>query len=76
MRFEANRTRAWYVRGLTLLPLLDRRSRSCTAAIAGVHLRLLDRISADPDLVRDQRLESPAAAKFAAAARALARGDA
>ncbi|GAA2759864.1 phytoene/squalene synthase family protein [Actinopolymorpha rutila] len=76
VRFEANRTRAWYVRGLTLLPLLDRRSRSCTAAIAGVHLRLLDRISADPDLVRTQRLESPTGARLAAAARALTRGDA
>ncbi|MGW0231850.1 squalene/phytoene synthase family protein [Actinopolymorpha singaporensis] len=76
VRFEANRTRAWYLRGLTLLPLLDRRSRSCTAAIAGVHLRLLDRISADPDLLRNQRLASPTGAKLAAAARALTRGDA
>ncbi|MET9023554.1 squalene/phytoene synthase family protein [Actinopolymorpha sp. NPDC004070] len=76
VRFEANRTRAWYVRGLTLLPLLDRRSRSCVAAIAGVHLGLLDRISADPDLVRHQRLVPPAGAKFAAAARALTRGEA
>ena len=34
--------------GLQLLPLLDRRSRACVAAMAGIYRRLLDRIAADP----------------------------
>ena len=41
VRFECVRARAWYQRGLALLPHLDRRSRACTAAMAGIYRRLL-----------------------------------
>ncbi|HET7385451.1 MAG TPA: squalene/phytoene synthase family protein [Nocardioidaceae bacterium] len=76
VRFEAERAEAWYARGLQLLPLLDRRSAACTAAMAGIYHRLLRSIAADPDLVRDRRLSLPTAAKLGVAARALVRGAA
>ncbi|WP_040420825.1 presqualene diphosphate synthase HpnD [Actinopolymorpha alba] len=74
VRFEAERAETWYARGLTLLPLLDRRSRACTAAMAGIYHRLLGQIRADPDAVRHQRLSLPGKQKLAVAARALTRG--
>ena len=43
---------SWYTRGLRLLPLLDRRSAACCAAMAGIYRELLDRIAADPELIR------------------------
>ncbi|MGW5362445.1 phytoene/squalene synthase family protein [Actinopolymorpha pittospori] len=76
VRFEAERAQTWYTRGLTLLPMLDRRSRACTAAMAGIYHRLLHRISADPDAVRSARLSLPTSAKLAVAARALTLGAA
>ena len=54
IRFEADRARGWYDEGLRLLPLLDRRSAACTAAMAGIYRRLLDRIAADPADALDQ----------------------
>jgi squalene synthase HpnD len=48
MRYEADRARVWYARGIRLLPALDRRSAACTAAMAGIYRSLLDRIAADP----------------------------
>lgn len=48
VRFEAGRAREWYAQGLPLLSMLDRRSAACTAAMAGIYRRLLDRIAADP----------------------------
>ena len=50
-RFEADRARGWYDRGLALLPLLDRRSRACVAAMAGIYHRLLDRDRRRPGAV-------------------------
>lgn len=73
VRFEADRAEQWYVDGLRLLPLLDRRSAACTAAMAGIYRRVLREIAADPDAVRSRRLSLPARAKVAVAARALAR---
>src|SRR5438552_2320817 len=44
IRFEAARAWGWYDRGLQLLPLLDRRSAACCAAMAGIYHELLGRI--------------------------------
>jgi phytoene synthase len=72
--FEAGRAEAWYDRGLALLPMLDRRSRACTAAMAGIYHRLLVRIQQDPGGVLRGRMSLPGREKAAVAARALARG--
>lgn len=69
--FEARQARQWYAHGLTLLPLLDRRSRACCAAMAGIYLRLLDLIEADPARVLRGRTSLPARTKAAVAASAL-----
>jgi len=36
---------------MALLPLLDKRSRACTAAMTGIYRRLLDKIRVDPEAV-------------------------
>ncbi len=74
VRFEAERAARWYDEGLRLLPLLDRRSAACTAAMAGIYRRLLDEIAADPERIRDTRVSLSAAGKLRVAGRALARG--
>ncbi|MBV9661066.1 MAG: presqualene diphosphate synthase HpnD [Acidimicrobiales bacterium] len=74
--FESARAGEWYERGLTLLPMLDRRSRACTAAMAGIYRRLLATIQADPAAVLRGRLSLPAWEKTAVALRALTRGAA
>lgn len=71
VRHCAARARAWYDEGLPLVHLLDRRSAACTLAMAGIYSRLLDRIAADPLLVRDRRLSLSGWAKAAVAGRAL-----
>jgi 15-cis-phytoene synthase len=67
----AQRARSWYARGMRLLPLLDRRSAACTAAMAGIYRQLLERIAADPASVYDQRLSLSGWQKAGVAARAL-----
>jgi len=74
VRFEAARAEQWYRRGVTLLPMLDRRSAACTAAMAGIYRRLLATLAADPELVRRRRTSLPSRSKLAVAARALATG--
>lgn len=74
--FEAARAEAWYEQGLALLPLLDRRSRACTAAMAGIYRQLLHRIRRDPLSVTRGRLSLPAWRKASVAARALTAGTA
>jgi 15-cis-phytoene synthase len=49
--FEAQRALGWLERGLTLVPLLDRRSAACVLAMAGTYRRLLERIALQPELV-------------------------
>ncbi|MFG1953846.1 presqualene diphosphate synthase HpnD [Micromonospora sp. NPDC048830] len=71
VRFEARRAAQWYDTGLRLLPLLDRRSAACTAAMAGIYRRLLDRIAADPLAVTHRRVSLPGREKAWVAARAL-----
>jgi phytoene synthase len=72
IRFEADRARGWYARGLALLPMLDWRSRACTAAMAGIYFRLLGHMAADPAAVLDHRMSLPAQEKLLVAARSLA----
>jgi phytoene synthase len=72
--FEAARAEEWFDRGLTLLPMLDWRSRACTAAMAGIYHRLLRRIQADPAGVLRGRMSLSGAEKVAVAGRALVRG--
>ena len=74
--FEAGRAEEWYERGLRLLPMLDWRSRACTAAMAGIYRRLLLAIEKDPAAVLQRRLSLPAWQKAGVAVRALARGEA
>lgn len=72
IQFEARRAHRWYDEGLRLLPLLDRRSAACCAAMAGIYRKLLDRIAADPAAVLRGRVSLPAREKAAVAARSLA----
>ncbi len=74
--FEAARAEEWYDEGLVLLPMLDWRSRACTAAMAGIYRRLLTRIQRDPGGVLRGRMSLPGREKAAVAVRALARGAA
>jgi phytoene synthase len=76
VRFEAARAWGWYDRGLELLPLLDRRSAACCAAMAGIYRELLGRIAADPSIVMRGRASLPTRDKLRVAARSLARGRA
>ncbi|MFU8852855.1 presqualene diphosphate synthase HpnD [Micromonospora sp. SL1-18] len=71
VRFQARRAAQWYDTGLRLLPLLDRRSAACTAAMAGIYRRLLLRIEADPLAVTRSRVSLPGREKAWVAARAL-----
>jgi phytoene synthase len=68
---EVSRARALYDEGLRLLPLLDRRSAACCAAMAGIYRRLLDVIDADPERVCLGRTALSSKAKLTVAARAL-----
>ncbi|MGH3437756.1 MAG: presqualene diphosphate synthase HpnD [Sciscionella sp.] len=72
LEFEAARAREWYGVGLRLLPMLDRRSRACCAAMAGIYHRLLGRIMLRPWQVLDARISLPGPEKLAVAARSLA----
>ncbi len=74
IRFEAARAWGWYDRGLQLLPMLDRRSAACCAAMAGIYRELLQRIAADPSLVMRGRTSLPTRDKLRVAGRALLRG--
>lgn len=71
VRFEARRTEEWFDRGLELLPLLDRASGTCVAAMAGIYRRLLERIEEEPESVLERRVSLPAWEKGWIAARSL-----
>ncbi|HEY3610707.1 MAG TPA: presqualene diphosphate synthase HpnD [Pseudonocardiaceae bacterium] len=72
IEFEAARAQEWYAEGLRLLPMLDRRSRACCAAMSGIYRRLLDRFMARPWLVLRDRVSLPGWEKAVVAARSLA----
>jgi 15-cis-phytoene synthase len=72
VRFEADRARDWYATGMRLMPLLDRRSAACTGAMAGIYRKLLEHISARPQVALERRMSLPAGEKAMIALRALA----
>jgi phytoene synthase len=74
VRFEAARADEWFSHGLELLPMLDRRSRACTAAMAGIYRRLLTRIARRPEAVSAGRLSLPPWEKAWVASASLAGG--
>jgi phytoene synthase len=68
---EASRASERYAEGLKLLPMLDRRSRACVGAMAGIYQRLLGRIVADPQAVLVRRVSLSNWEKCVVAARSL-----
>jgi phytoene synthase len=76
VEFEVRRARALFATGYRLLPMLDRRSGACVAAMAGIYRRLLDRIAADPEAVLRGRVSLPGRQKAYVAIRGLAGLDA
>lgn len=74
VRAGARRARTWYDASLPLLDLLDHRSAACTAAMAGIYVRLNDRIESTPVAITTQRLSLRGSEKAAVALRALVRG--
>ncbi|MEV5958641.1 squalene/phytoene synthase family protein [Streptomyces sp. NPDC051987] len=56
VKFEASRARALFQEGFQLLPLLDRRSRACVGAMAGIYRGLLDIIEREPGAVLAGRI--------------------
>lgn len=52
----ASRARNFYSEGYRLFPLLDRRSRACAGAMAGIYRRLLGRIETRPESVLTERV--------------------
>lgn len=73
---EVRRARALFVEGYRLLPLLDRRSGACVAAMAGIYRRLLDRIEREPEAVLRGRVSLPPHEKAYVAVRGLSGLDA
>jgi phytoene synthase len=71
VRFECQRAREWFDRGIALTPMLDRRSAACVLAMAGIYRRLLERIDAAPGEVARRRMSLPAREKAWVAARGI-----
>jgi phytoene synthase len=76
VRFEAERARQWFDRGVTLAGLLDRRSAACVLAMAGIYERLLERIAAHPEEAIAHRVSLPAWEKAWVAAGSMLGSDA
>jgi phytoene synthase len=74
VRFEADRAREWFGRGMALTQLLDRRSAASVLAMAGIYRRLLERIAADPEQAVQRRMSLPAREKAWVAARGMIGG--
>ncbi len=73
---EVRRAAALFDEGFRLLPMLDRRSGACVAAMAGIYRRLLGRIAADPEAVLRGRVSLPGRQKAYVALRGLTGLDA
>jgi 15-cis-phytoene synthase len=74
VRFQAGRAHGWFDRGMTLAPLLDRRSAACLLAMAGIYSKLLDRIAADPGRALRERISLPVHEKAWVAVRSMLGG--
>jgi len=75
VRFQADRARRWFDRGMTLTPLLDRRSAACVLAMAGIYSRLLERIASNPARALRERIALPMREKTWVAARSMLGGS-
>ena len=75
VRFQADRARQWFERGIRLAPLLDRRSAACLLAMAGIYDRLLTRIAADPERALRERVTLGMHEKTWVAARSMLGGS-
>ncbi|QKW10238.1 presqualene diphosphate synthase HpnD [Streptomyces sp. NA04227] len=73
---EVRRARTLFAEGYRLLPMLDRRSGACVAAMAGIYRRLLGRIERDPESVLRGRVSLPGREKAYVAVRGLTGLDA
>ncbi|MEU0005458.1 presqualene diphosphate synthase HpnD [Streptomyces sp. NPDC006314] len=71
VHFEVRRARALFAEGYRLLPMLDRRSGACVAAMAGIYRRLLERIEREPEAVLRGRVSLPGHEKAYVAVRGL-----
>ena len=71
VEYVAGQASVWFDSGLALLAHLDHRSRSCTAAMAGVYRRLLRRMRAQPTLPLTERVSLPAWEKGLVAVRSI-----
>jgi phytoene synthase len=71
VRFEVQRAREWFRRGMPLVGLLDRRSAACVLAMTGIYRGVLERIESGPELARRQRVSLPMREKAWVAARSL-----
>jgi 15-cis-phytoene synthase len=71
VRFESERARQWFARGLDLAGLLDRRSAACVLAMAGIYKRLLERIEDHPQETARRRISLPAHEKAWVAVRSM-----
>ncbi|GGR30841.1 presqualene diphosphate synthase HpnD [Streptomyces netropsis] len=76
VQYEVRRARALFAEGMKLLPMLDRRSGACVAAMSGIYRRLLDRIAQDPRAVLRGRVSLPGREKAYVAVRGLSGFDA
>lgn len=72
VRHVGEQAAAWFERGLVLLDHLDHRSRACTAAMAGIYRRLLERILAHPERPLSTRVRLPGREKALVALRSMA----
>lgn len=75
VEFQVRRARGLFATGYRLLPMLDRRSGACVAAMAGIYRRLLERIAADPTAVLRGRVSLPGLEKAYVAMRGLIGAD-
>ena len=71
VQYVAGEAVAWFEQGLVLLGHLDHRSRACTAAMAGIYRRLLNRILAQPTRPLTERVSLPVWEKALVAARSV-----
>jgi phytoene synthase len=60
IRHQARRNGDWYDRALALVSLLDARGAACVEAVAGMHMRILERIERSPTDVLLARISLPA----------------
>ncbi len=73
IRFEAQRARNWFDRGLGLIDVLDARSAACVLAMTGIYRRILERIARQPEEILQRRISLSGSEKALLAARSLAK---